>query len=290
LLLSRFIYNTPVTINLLLQISHKSSILYLTTIMQSHRKLIGVSVLVASLGVGFIIVAFATDRWIYSSPEFVGNDNATVTENGKHNATIMFGLFTGFRSFDYGFSPRQYNLKIACDVSEQACAIVDELSTLIQNYKNQTDEGARSMEWFGLFSFPIYVTTLVMLILAVISEFLAIGFGVFNVFGRPIETITGPSGLYVWNMLAFMFAAASIGTYLSLYFSQLKVNILSQKDLTSGFTSEGHTDLDYSFFLVVAAAICFILNIFLLFLSGQKCSCHYLLTGEKEVDNGMILY
>jgi hypothetical protein len=55
---------------------------------------------------------------------------------------------------------------------------------------------------YGLFSFPLWVSTIVALSLAIVFGLVTIGFSVFNVFGRPIETITGPMGLYLWNFLA----------------------------------------------------------------------------------------
>ncbi|CAG5135671.1 unnamed protein product [Candidula unifasciata] len=222
--------------------------------MQTQKRIIGVSVFVACVGVGLIVSSLATNHWISSTPGFRNETNKS------QSANISFGLFAGYKSINFGLGDRPHTL-----------------------------ESGKSMEWFGLFSFPVYVATLVMLNLAVVCGFLSVGFGFFNVFGRPIETITGPSGLYVWNGLSFVFATAAFGTYLGLYFSQLKVNILKPEELSS-FTSGDHTNLDYSFYFVVGAAASFILNLVLLSLSGQKCSCHYSLTGKKEVDSGMILY
>ena len=55
---------------------------------------------------------------------------------------------------------------------------------------------------YGLFSFPLWVCTIVFLSLSIVMGLVTIGFSVFNVFGRPIETITGPMGLYLWNGLS----------------------------------------------------------------------------------------
>ena len=55
---------------------------------------------------------------------------------------------------------------------------------------------------YGLFSFPLWVCTIVFLSLSIVMGLVTIGFSIFNIFGRPIETITGPMGLYLWNGLS----------------------------------------------------------------------------------------
>ena len=76
----------------------------------------------------------------------------------------------------------------------------------------------------------------------------------------------------------------------TLFELQLSKNFLMFDDYHIGWRSEGHTYLDFSFFLVIGAAAAFVINFILLYLSGQSLSCSYAGSGEKEVDNGMILY
>lgn len=268
----------------------------------SHRRLIGFSAFVGIIGVGLIVAAFATDYWITSSPVSVNNGtffpNATGGSPTGHTANITFGLFTGLKKMDFGLGIRDSNLMIKC--AQGACIYAgsgkeeietpdQQLATMLGQYKNLSNNDDKSMEHYGLFSFPLYVAVIVMLVLAIVWGLVAIGFAAFNVFGRPIETITGPTGLYLWNILACIFALTSIGCYLGLYFTQLKVNILSLKD-QDAFSSKDHTFLDMSFYFVVGAAGAFLINQFILCASGQKCSCDYRGSGEKEVDSGMILY
>ncbi|KAI8789987.1 clarin-3 [Biomphalaria glabrata] len=262
-----------------------------------HKRLIALSVFIAIIGVGLIVAAFATDNWIHSTPranETMRRNNSSGTASG-FTANVTFGLFTGYKSIDFGIGPRSYNLIIKCQPNSGACAYIsidkdsttDSLfSNILQQFKNQSGQ---PMEDFGLFCFSLYVATLVMLVLAIVWGLVSIGFAVFNVFGRPIETVTGPSGLYLWNSLAMLFSLAAIGCYLALYLTQLKMNILTLQDQLT-FTSKDQTFLDMSFYFVVGAAGAFFLNIFILCLSGQKCSCDYYHSSEKEVDSGMILY
>ncbi|GFO07750.1 clarin-3-like isoform x1 [Plakobranchus ocellatus] len=263
----------------------------------AQRRWIGVSVFVAVIGVGFIVAAFATDHWIVSEPKGnATNQNSTGGSSSRYTANITFGLFTGSSHIDYGLGIRSENLILKCNVSEEVCAYVDklipseDLRLMIETYKNQTDGTHLDEHWFGLFSFPLFVATLLMLVLAVVWGLVAIGFGIFNVFGRPIETITGPTGLYAWNSLALIFSLAAVGVYLGLFFSQFEENILQESDLRRGFTSDGLTDLDYSFYFVVGAVAAFFVNVVILIISDRKCSCSFSRSAEKEVDNGMILY
>lgn len=55
---------------------------------------------------------------------------------------------------------------------------------------------------YGLFDFGLWVSTIVMLALGIVWGLVSLGFTAFNVVGKPIETITGPAGLYLWNGLA----------------------------------------------------------------------------------------
>ena len=54
----------------------------------------------------------------------------------------------------------------------------------------------------GLFDFGLWVSTVVFVVLGLVLGLVSIGFTLLNITTRPIETITGPLGLYVWNGLA----------------------------------------------------------------------------------------
>ena len=53
-----------------------------------------------------------------------------------------------------------------------------------------------------MFSYGLWVSTIVAAAVSMVFGIVAIGFAIFNMFGKPIETITGPLGLYLWNGLA----------------------------------------------------------------------------------------
>lgn len=55
---------------------------------------------------------------------------------------------------------------------------------------------------YGLFPFSLWVLVILMEALGIIWGLVFIGFAIFNICGKPIETITGPLGLYLWKGLA----------------------------------------------------------------------------------------
>jgi hypothetical protein len=75
-----------------------------------------------------------------------------------------------------------------------------------------------------------------------------------------------------------------------LFATELSENFLMLDDYIIGWRSKDKSNLSWSYFLVVGAAGAFVLNFILLFLSGQAISCNYASSGEKEVDNSMILF
>lgn len=267
------------------------------------KQCIGLTVALAVIGVGLLVTAFATDNWVSSSPHRPENTsavhNASSTRPDSNTGNSSFGLFNGQQRLDYGTAERDFPLKVVCNASEGVCVYVfmrpgteaeKKLEELIAKYSNSSESFGYDKIDYGLFSFPLWVSVIVALSLAIVMGLVTIGFSVFNVFGRPIETITGPMGLYLWNALALIFTAVTLVLFGLLFGLELSENFMMFDDVNIGWESKGRTDLDYSFYLIVGAAAAFLLNFLLLCLSGQTCSCSYSRSGEKEIDNGMILY
>lgn len=261
------------------------------------KQFIGLTVCLAVIGVALLVTAFATDNWVTSSP--FRTENASTVSETTNTGNSTFGLFNGHQILDYGTARRDLDLKVACDASEGWCVYVfmrqgfdakDKLQDLIKDYKNSTASSGHERVDFGLFSFPLWVCVVIALSLSIVMGLVTLGFSIFNVFGRPIETITGPIGLYLWNFLALFFTVVTLALFGALFGFELSKNFLMFDDVKIGWVSEGRTYLSYSFYLVLGAAGAFILNFILLSLSGQALSCSYARSGEKEIDNGMILY
>ncbi|XP_046335098.1 clarin-3-like isoform X2 [Haliotis rufescens] len=228
------------------------------------KNAMAVTLVLGILGVSLLIASFATDNWVTSSPvlkrstQTPGND--TDGSATKYTGNITFGLFRGHRVLDYGIGPRPQDINV---------------KDLIE---------------YGLFNFGLWVSTIVMLALGIVWGLVSLGFTAFNVVGKPIETITGPAGLYLWNGLACTFSLLGALLFVGLFTKDLSSNVLPKDDVEVGWVSKDRTSLDYSFYFVVGAVLSFIASNVILLVSGQKLSCSYKRAGEKELDNGMILY
>ncbi|ESO93095.1 hypothetical protein LOTGIDRAFT_232832 [Lottia gigantea] len=218
-------------------------------------------------GVILMVVAFATENWIVAHPvknhtisDVNNNTDDASADFPKYTGIITLGLFKGQRTLNYGFGDRSLDI-----------------------YVQQLNDD-------GLSHFGLWVSTIVMLSLGIVWGLIAIGFTVYNIFGKPIETVTGEMGLYLWNGLSCTFSLLAVFIYVGLYINNLSVNLFSADDVKAGWTNKDNTDFGISFYFLVGAVGAFLINNILLCMSGQKCWCSYSRAGEKEIDNGMILY
>ncbi|CAI9726900.1 Hypothetical predicted protein [Octopus vulgaris] len=212
----------------------------------------------------FVLVAFAclfasltTDHWVQVNPEIhVGN----VTAN-KTTAYIYFGLFSGSRNLDVGNGERIRSLKVS------------------QNIKDM-----------NLMDYGMWITVVVLHLLAIVWAVVAAGFTLFNLFGKPIETITGPFGLYVWNGCAASFTLLSIVIFLVLFKTSIyDKNIFEQAEINTGWRSVGLSHPSWSFYINLGALGCFLLNILLLKISDVR-PCRPRLTKEEKATQDDFIY
>ncbi|XP_067657416.1 clarin-3-like isoform X2 [Haliotis asinina] len=271
---------------------------------QKKKNAMAVTLVFGILGVSLIIASFATDHWVKSSPvlkrstQTPGND--TDGSATKYTGNITFGLFRGYRVLDYGIGPRPQDINVVCSGSDGVCAWsnssdsakrTDYIKRVIKLVNNVKINGTvKDLIEYGLFNFGLWVSTIVMLALGIVWGLVSLGFTAFNVVGKPIETITGPAGLYLWNGLAGTFSLLGALLYVGLFTKDLATNVLPKDDVDIGWDSNDRTQLDYSFFFVVGAVLSFFVSNIILVVSGQKLSCSYNRAAEKELDNGMILY
>ncbi|XP_046335097.1 clarin-3-like isoform X1 [Haliotis rufescens] len=268
------------------------------------KNAMAVTLVLGILGVSLLIASFATDNWVTSSPvlkrstQTPGND--TDGSATKYTGNITFGLFRGHRVLDYGIGPRPQDINVVCSGSDGVCAWsnssdsakrADYIKRVVKFVNiNKTNGTVKDLIEYGLFNFGLWVSTIVMLALGIVWGLVSLGFTAFNVVGKPIETITGPAGLYLWNGLACTFSLLGALLFVGLFTKDLSSNVLPKDDVEVGWVSKDRTSLDYSFYFVVGAVLSFIASNVILLVSGQKLSCSYKRAGEKELDNGMILY
>ncbi|KAL3864019.1 hypothetical protein ACJMK2_005731 [Sinanodonta woodiana] len=262
------------------------------------KKLIIFTIVPAIASVALISAALGTNYWVISSPKSKKYTSSSNITNANENS-VNFGLFNGHKTLDFGNGPRVTNIKVACVAAESVCAWLsdndikasiyksgdDLIYQLLQDHKNKTGE----LYEVGLFSYGMWISTIVMAALGIAFGLISVGFAIFNAVGKPIETITGPMGLYLWNGMAFFFTFLAMVLYLALFFTTYKKNFLYLLD-NDAFKVEATTNLGYSFFLLVIATVLYLINIIILFLSGYKLRCKFGSEAEKVVDNGIILF
>ncbi|XP_062597638.1 clarin-1-like [Saccostrea cucullata] len=263
--------------------------------LEERQKLFVIITLILTLvALGLMVGSFATDNWIKAT----GNKNTTSNYNVSNVPSMngSFGLFRGSRRINYGNGPRPHSIAVVCD--SKYCILYNDkvggigsrkkLKAMVDLYTHNQTAGDTEMYQYGLFPFSLWVVVLVMSALGMIWGLVYIGFATFNICGKPIETITGPLGLFIWKGLALLFSLLAVVVYLVLYFQHYKKSVLPREDQHQGFVS--HADLDFSFYMLMVAVILFFLNLILLCLSGLKFSCGFTREAEKVMDNGIILY
>ncbi|KAL4231692.1 equilibrioception [Mactra antiquata] len=256
---------------------------------QQQKVLTALTFVFSLIAIVFTVVSLGTDNWVESTPRLIQNG----TERDSYSK-FNFGLFKGHRDINYGNGARSSELSVVCEPSHGVCVVYgnsgQEALTaedyIAEKMSNRTDEALYKL---GLVNYGLWVTPIICAAVSMVFGFISMGFAVFNICGKPIETITGPMGLYLWNGIAFIFALLDMIVYLALFLSTWKKNFLLQSDIDK-FSIEDYTDPGYSFYLVPGAVVLYMMNIILLICSGYKFRCSFRSEAEKVVDNGVILY
>lgn len=264
------------------------------------------TVCISLVAVGLNVASFATDNWVkFSGSKLNNTELCTRINNSTHvrcKVEGRFGLFRGDNTIDYTFGLRARSSRVICSdgwciiYSEKRTVNYDkgkkELNDLITNYTGTKEQGGVVEPWeYGLFRFGYWVGVLVMFSIAIVWGLVCIGFTVFNIFGKPIETITGPLGLYLWNLLALIFSLLGVIIYVVLFQTNFANNVLPGDDYQiQTFRTKGHTSLDYSFYFTVGSLAGYLFNLLLLMFSGYKLRCVCTQEADKAIDNGIILY
>lgn len=267
------------------------------------RTFLILTVFISLVAVGLTVASFATDNWVTFSG---GKLNTTGCKNSTNIGCKVegnFGLFTGQYVINYGFGDRQRSVQAICSdgwcinyswtpvTNEDSNKIKqggkNELKSLVQNY---TETGNLEDWQYGLFRFGFWVGVIVLFSIAMVWGLVSIGFTVFNIFGKPIETITGPLGLYLWNLLALLFSLIGVILYAALFQTNFAKNVLPYSDYEQTFRTEGHTKLDFSYYFTIGSLVGYMANLILLMFSGYRLRCVCTQEADKAIDNGIILY
>ncbi|XP_052825960.1 clarin-2 isoform X1 [Octopus bimaculoides] len=208
---------------------------------KKKRPFVGFTLLFITVGTVTLMMSLATDYWVCVHPKLlIGENNATDTR--RYRGSIHYGLFRGGIMLNYGLGDRLSKIIVS------------------QNIKDM-----------NLMDYGMWITVVILHLLAIVWAVVAAGFTLFNLFGKPIETITGPFGLYVWNGCAASFTLLSIVIFLILFKTSIyDENIFQQAEIDSGWRSVGLSHPSWSFYINLGALGCFLLNILLLKISDVR--------------------
>ncbi|XP_014675119.1 PREDICTED: clarin-3-like [Priapulus caudatus] len=215
--------------------------------------------------------ALGTDYWVVSNPrrevEQVGvvevNDMDT-SYGERFRGTLHLGLFSGHKVFDSGFGTagRAQDLNV------------------VRLYVDT-----------GLFNYSLWITTVIFACIAVLWGLVAAIFALINATSNPIETITGPMGLYLWNGIACLVSLLSVIMFIALFYKDINKSALTIADRQNLWTSKDLTHVGVSFWMIVAATIGFAVNVCLVAVSGiqVKPMSQTTAVNEKSMDT-VIMY
>ncbi|XP_038064825.1 clarin-2-like [Patiria miniata] len=203
----------------------------------------------------FTGIAIVTSHWTYAQlqknttglldatfplRDYLGNNPIAFDPDdpGAFLGLDYFGLFQGCKKFNYGFGAREWHC-----------------------YKVFSEHA-------NVYSVGYPIAVFVFLTIAIIFALVSTIFGLVNTLTVPIETIHGPMGLYLWNAIGAVGSLLAWLLYLILYLTQLTTNVLTTEDMAppNNFRTTS-VSFGYSYWLVLASFILFLLNLLFVFLA-----------------------
>uniref|UniRef100_A0A1I8GQ10 Transmembrane protein n=1 Tax=Macrostomum lignano TaxID=282301 RepID=A0A1I8GQ10_9PLAT len=229
-----------------------------------RRLLLSLVFILSLVELGLLIAAYSTQHWVDATPTRKVDkpiaDAAKNLSSSKLSGYVHLGLFVGVQSLDNGLGPRVV----------------------------QIDVRAQVMADPPLFSFGLWVAMLVFGLLTAAWALVSAGFALLNIGRKPVRTLSGPAGLYLWNTCGLIACLAAIGVFLAAYFISLSKNVLRQSDIDDYFwTSDGAAWLGMSFYLLVGCVPCVLVAHLFTWLAGGDLPCRRRDALEKTRLEGM---
>ncbi|MBN3308573.1 clarin-1 [Amia ocellicauda] len=179
--------------------------------------------------------------------------NATGPELDKFIGQINYGLFHGQRLKQCGLGGRPFRFSFF-------------------------------PELLGVIPASIHVTVILFCIILLVFSSVASGFFIYNAFGSPYETLHGPLGLYLWNLISCCCGCL----VMILFASEVKLHRLSEKiaNYKEGiFVYKTDSEqFDRSFWIILFSLSVHVLNILLIRLAGVQFPFQE--TKESDVTTG----
>ncbi|XP_013378705.1 clarin-3 isoform X2 [Lingula anatina] len=254
----------------------------------------------ALCGIVLTSVSLATEHWVESKPtRAVNKTEELLTEDSQ--GSVNLGLFRGQKQVKVlNYNPKP--VWVVCIPDQGVCGLsgyenpdmrTKEVEDYIKNLTKSTDQVFQKIQDDGiLMSFNLWISVLVFAGLGIVWGLITIIFSCINLATTPIETITGPMGLYLWNAFACLFTFITVILFVVLFLTDLKNNVLEAKEIGIGWSSKDRTEVGYSFWLIVAATLCYLLNILFVIISGTQCKVFRKSKSHvnQNASDGMMMY
>jgi len=224
------------------------------------RSFIFVTFFVSCLAISLLAAALGTEHWV--SAECVREGEF----KDKSSGTINFGLFKGSRLLNFGLGERHYPMNMQ-DIL----------------YKERT-----------FLQYELYIATISMVVAGILFGVLSALLAIVNTAYNPIEAICHIPGLYVTNGLGVVCSLAGVVTWMVQFYIKLSASVVIREDRVDGrWSSEGMAVFGYSFWLVVLATACLVLNIVIIALTtadpkARKKTHHLVSLPGKQAGDTML--
>jgi len=194
------------------------------------RSLIFVTFFGSCLAIALLAASLGTKHWVSA--------NCKRTENPeKSNGTVHFGLFYYQAHLNFGLGNRPYTESMLGHTG----ILYHERQFLI---------------------YELYIATIATVAGGIFFGIISAMMAIINTASNPIEAICHIPGLYLWNGIALFSTLSAIVTWMVQFYLRLTHNVLIREYKDKGkWSSEGMASFGSSFFLVVIAAVVYLVNL-----------------------------
>jgi len=194
------------------------------------RSLIFVTFFTSCLAIALLGASMGTKSWVTATCQRTIN-----TE--KSNGSVTFGLFEYQSILNAGLGDRVNN-QYMFDI------LYVERSFLI---------------------YELFIATIATVCGGIFFGIISAMMAIVNTASNPIEAICHIPGLYLWNGIALFSSLAAVVTWIVQFYLTLTENVMIRETRDQGlWSSKGMAQFGFSFWMVVIAAVIFLVNIFII--------------------------
>ncbi|XP_019878297.1 uncharacterized protein LOC109606173 [Aethina tumida] len=206
------------------------------------------------IAMALLVASLGTKQWVNAKAKRLKNP---MESDGK----INFGLFDGKKELNVAYGWRTYEIDVVH----------------LLRYEPE----------FLMYGF--WLGTVACICVTLLFTIFAAVFAAINTATTTSRCLTGISGLYLWNFLAFLADLGAIGFWVAQFYVRIQYNVLSREDKDNEWTSEGMAELGYSFWFSVGAAVAVFVDIIIIYIANSDKEVETVIPVLEEKANGAIM-